>query len=177
MLTQSLSTPDIEETTCTPMELFKRQMVSAKLMSMDHTFGPTECNGHILVSHSLVTRYLCPRISLTMRSAHPGGGMPTSTNRTKWPVQGGAISVQPGWFQGHKSAFIYINLGLGAIPPNMSHPMLAPFQIIGPSNSPYPGTFCMPQVPLPANITVNVGDLATIQVIEAAQHGAALYNV
>jgi hypothetical protein len=103
--------------------------------------------------------------------------MPTSTNRTKWPVQGGAISVQPGWFQGHKSAFMYMNLGLGAVPPNMSHPMLAPFQIVGPSNNPYPGTFCMPQVPLPANMTVNVGDLATIQLIETAQHGAALYNV
>jgi hypothetical protein len=103
--------------------------------------------------------------------------MPTSTNRTKWPVQGGAISLQPGWFPGHKTAFIYFNLGLGAIPPNMSDPMLPPFQIVGPTSNPYPGTFCLPQVPLPANITVNVGDLATIQVIETAIHGAALYNV
>lgn len=103
--------------------------------------------------------------------------MPTSTNRTKWPVQGGAISVQPGWFQGHLTAFFYLNLGLGATPPNMSHPMLPPFEIIGPSSNPYPGTFCLPQVPLPANITVNVGDLATIQVVETAKHGAALYNV
>jgi hypothetical protein len=103
--------------------------------------------------------------------------MPTSTNRTKWPVQGGAISIQPGWFQGHQTAFFYFNLGLGATPPNMSHPMLPPFQIIGPSADPYPGTFCLPQVPLPANITVNVGDLATIQVVETAKHGAALYNV
>ncbi|KAH8701734.1 hypothetical protein BGW36DRAFT_104179 [Talaromyces proteolyticus] len=107
---------------------------------------------------------------------YPCGGMPTSTNRTKWPVQGGAISVQPGWFQGHATAFFYFNLGLGATPPNMSHPMLPPFQIIGPSANPYPGTFCLPQVPLPANITVNVGDLATIQVVETAKHGAALYN-
>lgn len=103
--------------------------------------------------------------------------MPTSTNRTKWPVGGGAISIQPGWFQGHKTAFFYINLGLGTIPPNMSHPMLPPFQIVGPTNNPYPGTFCLPQVPLPANITVNVGDHATIQVIETAVHGAALYNL
>jgi hypothetical protein len=51
-----------------------------------------------------------------------------------------------------------------------------PVQIIGPSRDPYPGTFCFPQVPLPANLTVNVGDNATIQIIETAVHGAALYN-
>jgi hypothetical protein len=32
-------------------------------------------------------------------------------------------------------------------------------------------------VPLPANYTPQVGDNATIQVIEVAQHGASLYNV
>lgn len=103
--------------------------------------------------------------------------MPTSTNRTKWPLNGGAVSIQPGWFQGHSTAFIYINLGLGTVPPNMSHPMIQPFQLVGPSNEPYPGTFCLPQVPLPENISVSVGDHATIQVVETAQHGAALYNV
>jgi hypothetical protein len=102
--------------------------------------------------------------------------MPTSTNRTKWPLKGGAVAFQPGWFQGHGSAFIYINLGLGTNPPNMSNVMLSGVQIIGPSKDPYPGTFCFPQVPLPANLTVNVGDNATIQLIETAVHGAALYN-
>ncbi|RMZ91015.1 hypothetical protein DV736_g1733, partial [Chaetothyriales sp. CBS 134916] len=105
-----------------------------------------------------------------------GGGMPTSTNRTKWPVSGGAVAFQPGWFQGHSTAFIYINLGLGTVPPNMSLPMLNGVQLLGPSNNPYPGTWCFPQVPLPANVTVNVGDNATIQLIEAAKHGAALFN-
>jgi hypothetical protein len=102
--------------------------------------------------------------------------MPTSTNRTKWPVKGGAIAFQPGWFQGHGTAFIYINLGLGTTPLNMSSVMLNGVQIIGPTKDPYPGSFCFPQVPLPANVTVNVGDNATIQVIETAVHGAALYN-
>ncbi|KAF9891167.1 hypothetical protein FE257_004731 [Aspergillus nanangensis] len=104
------------------------------------------------------------------------GGMPTSTNRTKWPIGGGAFSFQPGWFQGHGSAFIYLNLGLGRIPDNMSHPMITPFEIVGPTNNPYPGTVCLPQVPLPANVSVQVGDLATIQIVELAKHGAALYN-
>lgn len=102
--------------------------------------------------------------------------MPTSTNRTLWPIKGGAVAIQPGWFQGHKTAFIYVNLGLGTIPPNMSHPMVPPFQVVGPTNFAYPGTLCLPQVPLPANISVNVGDNATIQVVETAVHGAALYS-
>ncbi|OAG44277.1 hypothetical protein AYO21_01273 [Fonsecaea monophora] len=111
-----------------------------------------------------------------MQWMYPCGGMPTSQNRTKWPVKGGAVAFQPGWFQGHGTAFIYINLGLGTTPQNMSNVMLSGVQIIGPSKDPYPGSFCFPQVPLPANITVNVGDNATIQLIETAVHGAALYN-
>ena len=108
--------------------------------------------------------------------------MPTTTNRTKWPILGGAIAVQPGWFQGHATAFFYMNLGFGTDgpdngPQNMSFPMVPVFQIVGPSKNPYPGTFCLPQVPLPANTTVNPGDNATIQVVETAIHGAALYSV
>lgn len=63
------------------------------------------------------------------------------------------------------------------MPPNMSFPMVPALQITGPTKEPYPGTFCLPQVPLPANASVKVGDNATIQVIETAVHGAALYNV
>lgn len=59
----------------------------------------------------------------------------------------------------------------------MSHPVVPPFQISGPDNNLYPGTVCLPQVPLPPNLTFKVGDNITIQVIETAQHGAALYNV
>jgi len=116
-----------------------------------------------------------------MQWMYPCGGMPTTTNRTKWPINGGAIALQPGWFQGHATAFFYMNLGFGTDgpdngPPNMSFPMVPVFQIVGPSKNPYPGTFCPPQVPLPANATVKVGDNATIQVVETAIHGAALYS-
>jgi len=121
-----------------------------------------------------------------MQWMYPCGGMPTTTNRTFWPTTGGAIAFQPGWFSGHATAFVYVNLGLGnmgpefapqlAGPPNMSHPMLPPFEIIGPNKNPYPGTFCLPQVPLPAGLTVQPGDNATIQLIETAVHGAALYS-
>jgi len=116
-----------------------------------------------------------------MQWMYPCGGTPTTTNRTLWPTTGGAIALQPGWFQGHATAFFYMNMGFGndgpdGGPPNMSFPMVSVFQIVGPSKNPYPGTFCLPQVPLPANTTVNVGDNATIQVVETAIHGAALYS-
>ena len=100
-----------------------------------------------------------------------------SSNRTKWPVGGGAVGVQPGWFQGHSMALMYINLGDGTVPQNYSLPMQTVFGIMGPNNTAYIGNICMPQVPLPANYTAVVGNNATIQVVEAAQHGAALYNV
>lgn len=104
-----------------------------------------------------------------------------STNRTLWPVKGGALAIQPGWFQGHNYAFFYVNIGINGpgevAPPNMSHVVVPPFQIVGPDNVAYNGTFCLPQVPLPTNLTFNIGDNITIQVIETAQHGAAIYNV
>lgn len=111
-----------------------------------------------------------------MQWIYPCGGMPMSTNRTKWPVTGGAIGVQPGWFQGHYNALVYINLGEGTVPENYSLIMQPAFGIVGPDNLAYNGSFCLPQVPLPANFTAVIGNNATIQVIEAAQHGAALFN-
>lgn len=68
-------------------------------------------------------------------------------------------------------------MGLGTVPQNFSLIMVPVFHITGPSDDPYPGTICLPQVPLPSGVSVNVGDHATIQVVEAAQHGAALFNV
>ncbi|KAJ5176666.1 uncharacterized protein N7482_002543 [Penicillium canariense] len=137
-------------------------------------------NGSIAAADGLGVAYDSKNGSLVypygMEWIYPCGGMPTSTNRTYWPVGGGALSMQPGWFPGHETALIYVNLGFGEVPENMSHPVVSPFQITGPSNNPYPGTFCLPQVPLPANISVSPGDLATIQVVEIAKHGAALYN-
>ncbi|KAK3941978.1 putative gpi anchored protein [Diplogelasinospora grovesii] len=116
-----------------------------------------------------------------MQWMYPCGGILPTQNRTFWPTTGGAVAFQPGWFQGHATAFVYINLGFGTDgpnggPPNMSNPMVPPFQILGPSKNPYPGTVCLPQVPLPVNASVQAGDNATIQVVELAVHGAALYS-
>ena len=103
--------------------------------------------------------------------------MQSSKNRTLWPVGGGAVGFQPGWFSGHASAFLYINLGDGTLPENFSMIMQPVFEITGPQNTIYPGSICLPHVSLPVNYTAVKGNNATIQVIELAQHGAALYNV
>ncbi|KAI9755684.1 MAG: hypothetical protein M4579_004182 [Chaenotheca gracillima] len=119
-----------------------------------------------------------------MQWEYPCGGLPVTKNRTNWPITGGAIALQPGWFRGHHTAFFYINMGysndlsvdiLGG-PPNMSFPMMPVFQITGPTNEKYDGTICLPQVPLPVNSTARIGDNVTIQVVEVAVHGASLYN-
>lgn len=111
-----------------------------------------------------------------------GGGHNVTTNRTYWPTRGGAVAFQPGWFRGHETAFAYVNMGFGddgpdGGPANMTQPVVPMFQILGPTNNPFPGTICLPQVPLPKNTTVKAGDKATIQVVELAVHGAALYSV
>ncbi len=72
---------------------------------------------------------------------------------------------------------MYINLGHDTAPANFNMIMQPVFEIVGPSNDMYPGSICLPQVPLPVNYTAVIGHNATIQVIEIAQHGAALYNV
>lgn len=120
-------------------------------------------------------------IELRADTRPSGGGMPQTTNRTKWPVHGGAVSIQPGWFPGHSSAYFYINIGINEpghqAPKNMSHPVHPVMAITGPSNNEYPGQFCIPQIGMPPNLNLQVGDNITIQVIETAQHGAALYSV
>lgn len=137
------------------------------------------CNGftHVRTSKLLFFGASVVVAFAVLTRVNTGGGQPISHNRTKWPVKGGAIGIQPGWFSGHATAFFYINLGEGNIPSNYSLPMVPVFQITGPSNNLYPGSICLAQVPLPANFTAVVGNNATIQVIETAQHGAALYNV
>ncbi len=100
-----------------------------------------------------------------------------SQNRTYWPISGGAVAFQPGWFAGHGTALMYVNLGLGENPQNYSMPMVPVFEIIGLSDNPYPGTVCLPQVPLPAGVTPKNGDLASIQIVEAAKHGAGMFSV
>ncbi|EGY19664.1 hypothetical protein VD0002_g3967 [Verticillium dahliae] len=139
---------------------------------------------HIVISYpgwrgnNLITNETFP---YGMQWTFPCGGTPLTQNRTYWPTTGGAVAFQPGWFQGHLTATVHINMGFGTGGPdggplNMSNTMGVPFQILGPSKNPYPGTVCLPQLPMPNNVTVKAGDNATIQIVEHAMHGAALYS-
>lgn len=49
-----------------------------------------------------------------MQWMYPCGGQAqgANVNRTKWPLGGGALSFQPGWFPGHSKALIYVNIGI-----------------------------------------------------------------
>lgn len=60
---------------------------------------------------------------------------------------------------------------------NYSTPLWPPFEIEGPTDNPYPGTVCLPQVDIPPSLGVEVGQNATIQIIEAAVHGAGMFSV
>ncbi|KAI1486765.1 hypothetical protein F5X96DRAFT_215172 [Biscogniauxia mediterranea] len=156
-------------------------MLSSALLAVA---ASTLAAAHIVITYpgwrgdNLITNATWP---YGMQWMYPCGGTTLTTNRTYWPTTGGAIAFQPGWFQGHNTAFLYVNLGVGTDGPdggpgNMSNPMVSPFQLLGPSNGPFPGTVCLPQVPVPANMTFSPGDNATIQVVEIAQHGAALFS-
>ncbi|KAK5999580.1 hypothetical protein QM012_005237 [Aureobasidium pullulans] len=142
--------------------------------------------GHTVITYppwrgdNLVTNGTQPEHDIHALGQNYVDGQYTFPYGSLWPVSGGAVAIQPGWFQGHKTATFYINIGINGpgdvAPPNMSHPVVPAFQITGPVNTAYPGTFCLPQVPLVPNLTFNIGDNITIQVIETAQHGAAIYN-
>src|SRR4051812_31099696 len=112
-----------------------------------------------------------------MQWMYPCGGIGPSTNRTAWPINGGALAFQPGWFAGHLQNLMYVNLCVGAEPQNCSLPMVPAFQLRGPSDNPYPGTVCLPQVPLPEGFKPKKGDLASIQLVQALKHGGVTYNV
>ncbi|KAI5796220.1 hypothetical protein DFH27DRAFT_460757, partial [Peziza echinospora] len=115
-----------------------------------------------------------------MQWQYPCGGMDVTTNRTKWPMNGGKVAIIPGWNAGHPTAFFYVNMGYGNRPANHSNVMTPIFQITGPSRDAYAGQFCLRGVPMPANARewggLKAGDNVTIQVIQVALHGASLYN-
>ncbi|EFQ36576.1 hypothetical protein CGRA01v4_08456 [Colletotrichum graminicola] len=135
--------------------------------------------GHTIISYpgwrgnTFVTNETYP---FGMQWTYPCGGLGVTQNRTYWPIDGGAIAVQPGWNSGHKTALMYINLGLGEEPKSYTTVMVPRFLLTGPTNKQYEGTFCLPKVPIPEGVTLNEGDMASIQVVQAAQHGATLFS-
>ena len=144
------------------------------------------CNGPIHVNRSLLPYnsrrgYKCaPQTNSKILLS--GGGLSLSRNRTYWPTTGGSLAFQPGWFSGHATAFLHVNIGLDTDGPddgpmNFTSSLVEPWQLLGPSNGPYPGTLCLPAVKVPEKLGIKAGDNATIQIVELATHGASLFAV
>lgn len=98
----------------------------------------------------------------------PGGGVNVTTNRTQWPVDGGAILFRPT----HHWALTYVNLGLGDDDSIIFNNTLVPgFNQTG------NGTFCFPKISIPAGLGIRDGTNASLQIVQESAGGAALYNV
>jgi len=118
-----------------------------------------------------------PLISLVKKL---GGGLPTSTNRTLWPLTGAApVILQPGHQANHDWGMLWVNIGLGTQPANFSTQMMPEFSFTFPSDKAYESQICLPDVTLPEPVrgAVKEGDNATIQIVETAKHGGSLYSV
>ncbi|KAI5807820.1 hypothetical protein DFH27DRAFT_284090 [Peziza echinospora] len=109
--------------------------------------------------------------SFATQWTYPCGGVNQSisaTNRTKWPLDGGALVFQPS----HTHAQTYVNLGFGNEVSRLNVVLVAPFNQTG------NGTFCFPKIRLPDSVRGNAteGVNATLQVIQLSSTGGALYN-
>lgn len=116
---------------------------------------------------------------------YPCGGLGPTTNRTKWPISGGAIAFQPGHNAGHSTAFIYINMFVGnnntLETGNYFNISIKPvFQIVAPNNTneAFDSTICFQSnyFTVPNTTVIEPGTNATIQIIELAKNGNALYS-
>lgn len=95
-----------------------------------------------------------------------GAGANTTTNRTAWPLAGGAIELE----LHHAWSYVWVNLGLGSNTTNYNISLTPDLYNISGK-----GDFCWPKLPVPVEITD--GTNATIQVVTGGASGSALYNV
>ncbi|KAK0654806.1 hypothetical protein B0T16DRAFT_395703 [Cercophora newfieldiana] len=119
-----------------------------------------------------------------MARTYPCGGMPLTTNRTFYPLDGsGAFAFEPGWSPGHGLNAVYINLCIGPGEgsdakevANCSLTITGPLELKGPHDNQYEGQVCIPRLGLPKGVVPKKGDLASLQVVQIVKHGAALYS-
>ncbi|EFR02905.1 hypothetical protein MGYG_05906 [Nannizzia gypsea CBS 118893] len=105
--------------------------------------------------------------SFKSQYTRPCGGVNVTTNRTQWPVDGGAILFKPT----HHWALTYVNLGLGD-----DDSIIFNYTLVQAFNQTGNGTFCFPKIPIPADLGIRDGTNASLQIVQASTNGAALYN-
>ncbi|CAP59795.1 uncharacterized protein PODANS_1_1270 [Podospora anserina S mat+] len=99
---------------------------------------------------------------------YPCAGVPGDLgNVTDWPLDGGSLVLD----LHHEWTYIFVNLGLGENVANFNYSLTDPFL-----NSTGNGTLCIPKVTLPANLPIQDGSLASIQVVTLGEKGQSLYN-
>ncbi|KAG9236702.1 hypothetical protein BJ875DRAFT_482010 [Amylocarpus encephaloides] len=96
-----------------------------------------------------------------------GVNQTASTNRTAWPLTGGAVSLD----LHHPWGYVFVNLGIGTDYPSFNI-SLTPSLLNVTGN----GTFCLPAVTLPGGVAISEGTNASIQVVTSGASGSALYN-
>ncbi|KAK1752648.1 hypothetical protein QBC47DRAFT_389023 [Echria macrotheca] len=99
---------------------------------------------------------------------YPCGGVPgNSGNRTDWPLSGGSLILE----LHHPWTYVFVNLGLGANVSNFNYTLTPNFW-----NATGNGTLCVPEIKLPAELKVDDGTQASVQVVTVGESGSALYN-
>ncbi|KAK3078819.1 hypothetical protein LTS18_006544 [Coniosporium uncinatum] len=93
----------------------------------------------------------------------------SANNRTAWPLTGGSLNLRVS----HPWAYTYVTLGLGNEVTSFNVSLLDHFNQTG------NGTFCIPQLGAAqlAELGVQEGTNASLQVVQINEHGNALYNV
>lgn len=110
-----------------------------------------------------------PMVWLTRAVPDIGANVPAGAgNRTDWPLEGGSLKLD----LHHPWTYIFVNLGLGDNVTNFNYTLTPEFW-----NSTGKGTLCVPDLPLPADLSVSDGTKASIQVVTLGESGSALYNV
>ncbi|KAK3080200.1 hypothetical protein LTS18_002864 [Coniosporium uncinatum] len=92
----------------------------------------------------------------------------SANNRTAWPLTGGSLNLKVS----HPWAYTYVTLGLGNEVTSFNVSLLDHFNQTG------NGTFCIPQLGAAqlAELGVQEGTNASLQVVQINEHGNALYN-
>ncbi|KAA8565849.1 hypothetical protein EYC84_009668 [Monilinia fructicola] len=99
---------------------------------------------------------------------YPCANINTTENRTAYPTDSFAIGVE----LHHNWTYMFVNLGLGTNGSSNLNISLTP----SPLNVTGKGSLCLKELDIPADLRVENGLNATIQVVTVGESGSALYN-